>query len=265
MIGGNGNDNYDVDSVGDVVTEYVADSSIGGFDTVMSSLTVYTLGNNVENGRIMLTGAANLTGNGLDNYIMAGVGNNVINGGTGNDNVAYNFATAGVKVSLATTAAQATGGSGSDTLISIEGLCGSNFNDQLTGNNASNGLFGDGGNDFLDGGDGSDYLLGGAGNDMFRFCSAIGTDADMIADFVHGEDSVALDDAIFMAIGAPGTLAATAFHTGTAAADADDRVIYNSITGALLYDADGTGTGLSVQFATLSTGLALTNIDFMVI
>jgi hypothetical protein len=44
----------------------------------------------------------------------------------------------GVKVSLATTAAQATGGSGSDTLINIENLIGSKYADQLTGNTGNN-------------------------------------------------------------------------------------------------------------------------------
>ena len=63
----------------------------------------------------------------------------------------------------------------------------------------------------------------------------------------------------------PGTLAAAAFHIGAAAADASDRIIYNPASGALIYDANGTGVGGAVQFATLSLGLALTNADFVVI
>jgi len=55
------------------------------------------------------------------------------------------------------------------------------------------------------------------------------------------------------------------FTTGSAAADASDRIIYNSLTGGLFYDADGTGAGAQVQFATVSTGLAMTNSEFVVI
>jgi serralysin len=64
---------------------------------------------------------------------------------------------------------------------------------------------------------------------------------------------------------ATGLLSAEAFHIGTAAVDSDDRIIYNSATGSLFYDADGMGTAASIQFATLSTGLQITNNDFWVI
>jgi Ca2+-binding RTX toxin-like protein len=52
---------------------------------------------------------------------------------------------------------------------------------------------------------------------------------------------------------------------GTAAADATDRIIYNATTGALLYGSNGSAAGGSVQIATLATGLAMTNNDFLII
>jgi len=62
-----------------------------------------------------------------------------------------------------------------------------------------------------------------------------------------------------------GALAAGAFRTGAAAQDADDRILYNSATGALSFDADGNGAGAAVQFAALQAGLSLSASDSLVI
>jgi Ca2+-binding RTX toxin-like protein len=157
MEGGTGNDIYDVESAGDVVAETVAGSD-GGVDTVMSWLTAYTLGSNVENGRILANGGANLTGNTLNNVLHAGAGNNILDGSIGTDTVSYAYATAGVTVSLASSLAQSTVGSGSDTILRIENLLGSFFNDSLTGNSGAN---------TLDGGQGADTMTGGDGSDVY--------------------------------------------------------------------------------------------------
>lgn len=63
----------------------------------------------------------------------------------------------------------------------------------------------------------------------------------------------------------PGGLAASQFAIAASALDADDRVIYNAASGALFYDADGSGGGAQVQFATATTGLAMTASNFVVI
>jgi Ca2+-binding RTX toxin-like protein len=158
MIGGDGADSYSVDNIGDIVTETNALVATGGIDLVYSYLAAYTLGANVENGRILATGAANLSGNSLNNVLYAGAGNNVLNGGVGIDSVDYRYAGSAVGVSLAVSTAQASGGSGSDTLVGIENLTGSGFNDKLTGNAGAN---------VLDGGLGSDTLIGGLGDDTY--------------------------------------------------------------------------------------------------
>ena len=63
-----------------------------------------------------------------------------------------------------------------------------------------------------------------------------------------------------------GLLSAVAFRSGAAAVDGDDRIIYNSVSGALYYDADGAGGVAQVQFATLvSLPTGLTNADFLVV
>ena len=112
---------------------------------------------------------------------------------------------------------------------------------------------------------GSDLLIGYGGADIFAFTSSIYVGSiDQIADFQVGLDKIGLDDGEFAGLSL-GALAAGAFRIGTAAQDADDRIIYDSTTGALYFDADGNGAGAQVQFANLSNGLALTANDFSVI
>jgi Ca2+-binding RTX toxin-like protein len=271
MLGGDGNDYYYVRDSGDSVSETNATASTGGTDTVLSYLSSYTLGANVENGRIVSSAAAKLSGNSLNNFLYAGAGDNVINGSAGSDTVSYYYGvsgTTGVTVSLATTAAQATGGSGTDTLTAIEHLRGSNNADKLTGNSGANRLEGYAGNDTLNGGLGNDTLIGGSGSDSIRFDTLLNalSNRDTISDFDVAADSIELENAIFSSLSSTGTLAAGSFRSaaGVSASDANDFILYDSASGALHYDADGNGAGLAVQFASLSSGLALSNADFLV-
>ncbi len=90
MSGGDGNDTYYVDNVDDSVIETQGNPVPGGIDSVHSSLAAYTLSANVENLYIDSTGAANGTGNALDNTLFAAAGNNVLDGREGNDTVSSN-------------------------------------------------------------------------------------------------------------------------------------------------------------------------------
>ncbi|MES2943064.1 MAG: calcium-binding protein, partial [Pseudomonadota bacterium] len=85
MLGGKGNDVYEVDDVGDLVRETEALASLGGIDAVNSYLAAYTLTGNVESGYIKTSGAANLTGNVLNNSLFGGSGDNRLIGNAGND------------------------------------------------------------------------------------------------------------------------------------------------------------------------------------
>jgi Ca2+-binding RTX toxin-like protein len=112
MIGGAGDDVYVVDVAGDVVTE----AASAGTDRVETALASYTLGVNVEN--LTYTGAAAFTGTGnaLDNLIIGGNGNDVLNGVVGNDTL--------------------NGGNGNDNLnggAGLDVLVGGAGNDTLTG------------------------------------------------------------------------------------------------------------------------------------
>lgn len=200
MIGGNGSDIYYIDNSGDVISETNADATLGGKDLVNSYLSAYTLGSNIENLRLLSSGAANGTGNTLNNTIYAGSGNNLIDGGAGSDLLAYTYANLGITLNLGLNSAQATGGSGSDTIRNFESISGSNYVDKLTGNGAANNLYGNAGNDILDGGAGNDLLSGGAGTDQLsggsgadRFDfdtltdSGLGALRDVIKDFKLGD------------------------------------------------------------------------------
>jgi Ca2+-binding RTX toxin-like protein len=108
-----------------------------------------------------------------------------------------------------------------------------------------------------------------AGNDVIAFNST-NNNVDTILDFVKGTDKIQLSKTVFADIGATGNLTTNAFWSAAGAVsghDADDRVVYNSTTGALYYDADGNGSGGAVQIAILGTSLhpTLTNADFAVI
>ena len=89
---------------------------------------------------------------------------------------------------------------------------------------------------------------------------------DSITDFVVADDTVQLENAAFTKLTTTGTLSASYFVKAAASVDANDYLVYNSTTGALYYDADGSGSvNSAVQIALLGTGLALTNADFVVI
>ena len=98
-------------------------------------------------------------GNGAD-LISGGLGNDVIDGGAGSDTANYGGASGGVVVNL--TNGTATGADGADTLVSIENLAGSTFNDTLTGDGVANNIQGGGGIDTIFGLGGNDVLTAGA-------------------------------------------------------------------------------------------------------
>jgi len=243
------------------------------------------------------SGADTLTGDGLANVLNGGAGKDIIRGGGGADTLiggrgndflngnsgldtvdysrdAAGGGTLGVIVNLLGNGAQGSlladtakdGFGNTDTVTNIPNVIGTQYNDQIYGGNHANRLSGGAGNDLINGGLGNDVLIGGAGNDTFVFNTALGpANIDTISDFAVPNDTMRLENAVFTALSVTGTLAAAAFHIGTASADASDRIIYNAATGAVSYDKDGAGGAAAVQFATVAHNLALTNADFFII
>ncbi|WP_161596933.1 M10 family metallopeptidase [Rhizobium glycinendophyticum] len=235
MSGGAGNDTYYVDSARDVVTELANQ----GIDTVMTSLTSYRLGNYIEN--LTYTGSAAFKGygNSLDNVIIGGSGANTLDGGAGNDTL-Y-------------------GQGGNDTLLGNTG------NDTLYGGEGNDRLDGGIGDDWLYGGLGNDTLTGGAGADMFVFAEMGAGNADRITDFTSGTDKILLDSMVFTDLGSVGPLLEAAFGSGSTATTADQRILHDQSTGALYYDADGSGSGEATIFAYVKVGQILTHDDFALV
>jgi Ca2+-binding RTX toxin-like protein len=248
---------------------------------------------------LLAGGAGNdtlLGGDGADT-LDGGLGKDALTGGLGNDT----YLVDGSSVATYDTVTEAAGvGTGTDTvnfagsgtytlLVNVENLTlldaagasggtGNTDNNLLTGNGFANALNGAAGNDTLSGGAGSDTLIGGAGNDTltggadadaFVFnLAASATNRETVTDFVSGTDVLRFDNAVFTAIGVDGGLNPAAFVSGAAVTgglDANDRIAYNTTTGALYYDADGSGAGVAVQVAILDglPGLAATDIFVM--
>ncbi|MBB4187358.1 Ca2+-binding RTX toxin-like protein [Sinorhizobium terangae] len=146
---------------------------------------------------------------------------------------------------------------------------GNTLNNALTGNAGNNSLNGGAGNDLINGGLGNDSLTGSTGLDTFFFNTALNatTNVDTINGFNVADDTIRLENAVFTAIVGTGALTAAQFVNNTTglAADANDRIIYESDTGRLFYDSNGNAAGGSIHFATVSLNIGMTAADFFIV
>jgi serralysin len=122
-------------------------------------------------------------------------------------------------------------------------------------------------NDILDGGSGDDLLIGGAGYD--KMTGGLGADqfiinarageTDTIRDFDHGIDQIGLGESFGFA-----SLSDINFVSGTTpkATNVDPTFLYNTGTGTLWYDADGTGNHAAIAVAILTGAPNLSASDF---
>jgi len=248
-------------------TDHQMDTLLNIEDVSGSNLYANTLiGNAVGNSLFGGDSNDTLNGGAGNDALVGGAGNDVLDGGIGTDMAYYYTASSGVTVNLNLTTAQNTVGAGTDTLLNIENVSGSAYDDVLLGNTANNTLLGGAGNDLLAGGLGNDTLTGGTGQDTFAFNSALSAgNIDTLTDFSVADDTIRLSKGIFTTL-TSGVLAAEAFKIlgNGGSEDSTDHLLYNTATGALSYDTDGSGAGAAVQIALLGKGLAMTNTDFMV-
>jgi Ca2+-binding RTX toxin-like protein len=134
-------------------------TGLGGNDTMLGGD-----GNDILNG-----GAGDDTlsgGEGNDNLI-GSLGSDVLDGGNGIDTANYASSAGPVYVGLAPGFSAAEEAQG-DTLVNIENLTGSAYDDVLIGNDDVNVLSGAAGDDYIDGLNGNDTLNGGDGDDILN-------------------------------------------------------------------------------------------------
>ena len=105
-------------------------------------------------------------GSGAD-ILIGGAGADSLDGGDGTDTADYRGETSGAGVDLEDSTRNA-GSALGDTVIAVENLRGTNFDDTLQANSADNDILGYDGNDFLGGRAGADRLIGGNGDDTLE-------------------------------------------------------------------------------------------------
>ncbi|QDM41003.1 Calx-beta domain-containing protein [Altererythrobacter sp. TH136] len=279
LAGGNGDDQYLVNSIDDVIIE----GPNAGYDTVFTASS-YTLngGSFVESLSTQThsdTTNINLIGNFHDQLIIGNFGDNVLNGNGGVDTLiglqgndtyvvgdaaAQIIENAGEGYDVAYARVSYTLGAG----VEVEALSTQTVAEtaaiDLTGNEFSQLVIGNMGANVLNGGGGADTLIGLGGADTFAFTTALGANnVDTIQDFEAGVDQISLSSSIFGNL-ATGELSATAFTVGTQATTADQRIVYDQATGKLFYDADGSGSGEAVLFAQVAPGTIITPADMVV-
>jgi Ca2+-binding RTX toxin-like protein len=134
------------------------------------------LGNGDQIGSDMFINANSLRGSNFDDVLTGDVtndifrgsgGNDLIDGGAGFDRVDHWSSENGIIVDLTLATGQVIddGTGGTDTLIGIELINGTYWDDQITGDANDNVLRGNTGNDVLSGGAGNDTLIGDFGDE----------------------------------------------------------------------------------------------------
>ncbi|MBN9987472.1 M10 family metallopeptidase [Rhizobium laguerreae] len=245
LIGGVGNDTYIVDDVGEVVTEGLN----AGTDLIKTALSIYTLGNNVEN--LLYTGSASFTGTGnaLANTITGGAGNDLLDGGAGNDTLAGGGGNDIYVVDNARDVINEAVSAGTDeirtalaaysiaALVNVENLIYTGSASFIgTGNALANTITGGASHDVLNGGAGADSLIGGAGDDTYFVDNA----ADSVVENTdEGSDTVRTTLASYML----GSDVENLTYAGTVAFVGTGNSLDNTITGGAAIDTLSGGVG----------------------
>ncbi|MFZ5775626.1 MAG: M10 family metallopeptidase C-terminal domain-containing protein [Thermodesulfobacteriota bacterium] len=238
LDGGDGADVYLIGGTVEHAAAEISDSGIAGEDEIRfaaqraSTLTLFAGDTGIER-------------------VVIGMGSGALANSSGTISLHVDAAAVGNALAIS-------GNAGANRLV------GTAYDDTLGGGAGADTLLGGAGNDWLSGGNGADLFVFGAGSN-----GAAGV--DVVADFQTGADSIQLSRAVFTALTATadGGLSDGQFLAGSevvAGRDGDDRLLYNTATGVLSYDPDGSGVADAVQIAILggtTTHPALAGSDFL--
>jgi Ca2+-binding RTX toxin-like protein len=185
----------------------------------------------------------------------------VVSGGDGSDGLFYRGASASIDLEAGTL----TSAAGTMQLLGMENVFSQSSQAmQISGNAANNWLEGGSGVDTINGRAGNDTLWGATGNDVYVLGALGEADADLVFfekydmerfGFVEN-DRIALDSGVMTELGATGDFSADddrfyAAAGATGGEDAEDRIIHDTDSGRLYYDADGSGDGEAQLIATV--------------
>lgn len=230
----------------------------------------------------------NVLGNAAANTFVGGAGNDILDGGAGIDTLrgqggndtyvvdnaldnVVDLVNQGLADHVKTTVSYSLGlGDNIEFLETVTPTLATAL--MLTGNEIAQTITGNAGANVLNGKAGNDALAGGGGLDVFVFNTALNaaTNVDHISDFSSKDDTIKLENSgagLFTALPL-GVLHKDMFFAAAGAVkghDATDRIVYNTTTGDLYYDADGNGAGAAIKFAVLTTHPAIANADFVVV
>jgi Ca2+-binding RTX toxin-like protein len=276
LLAGNGNDTINGGLGNDILNGQAGNNVLqggAGDDQIISAGSGSLSGGNGNDFLVSRDGTFNISGGSGNDTIFMLNATGTVNGQSGIDLLGVNYFNFNSAISItynqATLSGSFNAGNRTVNFTGIERLeaFGSLANDILTGTNSS---------DRFTGGAGLDTITGGGGADLFRFIS-LNAGIDTITDFNVAEDIIELTAAgspVFpgvpeLGVGefaglSVGSLSADLFTIGSSASTSSQRIIYQENTGGLFYDADGIGGQAQVQLAILTTGLSLTNDNFLV-
>ena len=196
-------------------------------------------------------GADTLNGGTGDDTLLGGTGRDdltgaegadAMDGGDGLDTVSYAHSTAAVTVSMVAGVVGIGGDAQGDTLINIEVLNGSAFNDTLTGNNDGSSIYGQDGDDLINGGNGGDTLYGEFGNDTLNG----GTSADILNGGIGADTLNGGTGGNYLYVGVDQDADTIIFNQNDVVAGIEDQIYdFNPTQDSVLIEAIYSGTTLS--------------------